>query len=146
MKDWLTEFDAARSVSTPTVSITTPNPPATMAAILGLVGEEVPCLCLDSLRGLTGMNPAGVLAVSDVIGDPAFQERSRDIAWALVEGGKNLVEGGIIFLWNAHRYIEEARVAQAVCVIRDQFKLNMRQLVLLAPAISLPAEIAHDVM
>jgi hypothetical protein len=146
MKDWLNEFDAARAVSTPIVSITTPNPPATMTAILGLVGEEVPSLCLDGVRGLTGLNAAGVLAVNEVIGDPGFQERSRDIAWTLVEAGKNLAEGGILFLWNAHRYVEEARVAQAICILRDQFKLNMRQLVLLAPAITLPAEVAHDVM
>lgn len=146
MKNWLQEFEAARAVSTPIVCVTTPNPPATMAAILGLVEDEVPCLCLEGVRGLTGLNPAGVLAVGDVIGDPAFQERSRDIAWTLVEAGKHLAEGGILLLWNAHRYVEEARVAQAICIIRDLFKLNMRQLVLLAPAIALPAEIAPDVM
>ena len=50
-----------------------------------------------------------------------------------------------MFLINAHRFLDEAAVEQAVWNLRDEFKRDRRTLVLLAPDIKLPLSLQHDV-
>src|SRR5262249_52287009 len=54
--------------------------------------------------------------------------------------------GTVVVFQNAHRYIDNVAVAQAIANLRESFKQDQRTLVLLAPAITLPAELANDVL
>lgn len=146
MHRWLRDFEKCRTVSTPLVAISTPDWSAAIHSIVELVGEQTPCFAVDCVRGLVGLNESGILGVDQVTGDPEMQERTKDVAWTLSRALNHLPEGGILFLLNAHLYVEKLLVSQALCLMRDAFKLDMRQLVLLAPAITLPTEIALDVM
>ena len=56
-----------------------------------------------------------------------------------------LPDRSILFLHNAHRYTDQAAVAQAMCNLRDTYKASGRTLVLLCPSLSLPSELVNDV-
>lgn len=58
--------------------------------------------------------------------------------------GREAEKGTILFFHNAHRFLENIDVAQAVWNLRDRFKAQKCTLVFLAPALTLPQELKHD--
>lgn len=141
---------AARRVSTPIVSITTPDPPATIAAIVASFnGNAPPIIQHDIIRGLTALNKAG----SDVLADPSVLPPA-DIPGMVP--GQNPTEAltiaakfprrTLFFFHNAQRFIGEPSVMQATCNLRDEYKADMRTLILIGPEMPLPLELRQDVL
>ena len=150
MTDLLTDFRAARRVSTPLIGITTPDPVATVQALCDgtkvekFDDEEVEGAKLewDFVRGLTPRNEPGKSAKA---ANGEFDATVNNPLGALVLAAK-LPEASVLFIHLANRWIGEPAVIQAVANLRDAFKLNHRTLVLLGPSLDLPAELSGDVV
>lgn len=144
-QDLLKAFRAARRVSTPLVAIRTPDPAATMALVLGSFNGSAPAvLRWDIVNGLVGLNDPGSTAATAVAGpDPAIS--TGNPVEALTAAAK-LPASSVLFLLNAHRFLDNEAVAQAAWNLRDLYKADSRTLVLLCPALTLPAELASDVL
>lgn len=147
MKTLIEQFRAARRAGTPLVAIETPDPAATIQTIIkGMNGKNPPFLQWDIVRGLVGLNENGTaqlgrlgLAKDDV----AQQTINPTEMLALITklGGES-----IVFMHNAHRFVESEGVAQATWNLRDIFKGRLNTLVMLAPSIKLPSELERDVI
>lgn len=145
MQDLLAQFRAARRVSTPLLAIRTPDPAATMEAIARSFNGSVPPLCKwDLVNGMAGMNEPGLAAVAQAAGpEPALT--TGNPVEALTAATK-LPGGSILYFQNAHRFVDNEGVAQAVWNLRDLYKADRRTLVLLCPTLTLPAELSQDVL
>lgn len=143
MKSILEPFKAARRVGTPLIAIRTPDPAATITAVKdGFTEHPPPLLQWDVVRGLVGINPVGQAALSALGSDIAQVSQHPVEALALAT---RLPDRSILFLQNAHRYMDQPAVAQAIWNLRDLFKATGRTLVLLCPHLALPSELVNDI-
>ncbi len=55
-------------------------------------------------------------------------------------------ENTTIFVHNAHRFLHDTGVMQALWLLRDQFKAGAQTMVMLGPHIKLPQELTYDVL
>jgi hypothetical protein len=133
---------AARRVSVPLVAVNTFDPAATMEKIDSGVNGESPKLQWDIVEGVRPRNEAAVQAMSQCV-DP--QETIMNPVGALTFA-KGLGEGSMMFVLNAHRYLDDAAFVQAAWNLRDEFKQDRRMLVLLGCDIKLPPELSGDVV
>ena len=148
MKSMSEQFKAARKAGTPLMAIKTPDPEATMQSLQKLNGK-VPIVVWDVIRGLTARNKAGDDAINEALdgGEPGDLVNVVDCTVA----AQKLPKGTLLFLLNAHRFLDPASSVfkpdflQAFWILRDTFKANLRSAVLLAPDLSLPSELQHDV-
>jgi AAA+ superfamily predicted ATPase len=108
-----------------------------------LIWDKSPAILWDICRGFVGLNKAGERAAADMAPDGALQSANPAEAIALL--GK-APEYTIAFISNAHRIVGNETVAQAIWNLRDAWKQIGATLVLMAPAISLPAELREDVV
>lgn len=136
---------AARRVSVPLVAISTADPSATVRLWQGedfaTVGVTPTALLgWDVVQGLVALNEAGKSAAAEVLGDGTD---SRDLIGVLV-ALRQAPAGTVVLVKNAHRFISEIVVVQAIWNLRDEFKRNFRMLVLLAPSWELPVELQSD--
>lgn len=141
----LKQFRKARSVSTPLIAITTPDPAATVQGIRDIYTDavEAPAILLwDIARGIIGVNDEGI-AAQKALGGDGIGIGNPPVA---LNRANELPEDAILFLANGHRYLEASPVIQALWNLRDAFKENGRTLVLLCPQVTLPAELSHDVL
>jgi hypothetical protein len=150
MSDIPKTVKAARRVSTPIIAITTPDPPATIAAIVASFnGNAPPIIQWDIIRGLTALNKPG----ADVLGDPNVLPASdipglvpgQNPTEALTIAGK-FPRRTLFFFHNAQRFISDTSVMQAICNVRDDYKSDMRTLALIGPDVPLPLELRQDVL
>lgn len=81
-------------------------------------------------------------AMRDLTNEGAMKTNIVEVL-ALAE---NLIQTTVLLVANAQRYIEADGVGQGIWNLRDPFKVDRRALVLMAPDIRLPAEIAQDVL
>jgi len=141
---------AARRVSTPLVCITTPDLPATVAAIVAAMPTTTPILQHDIVRGVLGLNEAGNVARARLVGDddgPALPGvvPLTSPAEALAKSA-GLDARALLFVHNANRLMDDAATVQAICNLRDLFKGDGRTLVLLATQITLAPELVQDTL
>ena len=146
----LEQLKAARKVSTPIISIITADPPATVAGLVnGFKGSNVPpILQHDVIRGIVGLNDAGKEARATLSGDDSgllpgtvqFQSPAEALSKAT-----ELPARALLFVHNAGPLIQDVAVTQALCNLRDLFKMDGRTCVLLGSEITLPAALAQDV-
>ena len=147
MSDMLRLFSAARCVSVPLLVVRTADQQATLDAIRG-VSDEHPLVQWDAARGLTEANKLGQKALHAA---QILAENTVGFVEAMTAVDQ-LPQRTIVFAHNAHRQLQSsepiacAANVQSVSNLRDRFKLNFRMLVLLAPDITLPAELEHDVV
>lgn len=145
------QLDAARAISTPVVAVATMDPQALMVAICQAHVNE-PVVAWDCVRGLVGMTAAGADAVKAItpkqfagMGPPGLNVvEAFDLA--LSGGGKGFPADTILIAHNMHKFWIEGPVIQAVQNVRNPFKSDRRMLVMLAPVVMLPPELAQDVM
>lgn len=139
-------FLAARRAGAPIVAISTADQHALQHALAEAVPDEYPKLTWNAVNGLQAINdPAGLEAIAQ-IGDPeSVSSDSRDPANVLIMAAR-LPKRSVVIYWNAHRWIGDATVAQAILNLRDIYKADFRTLVLIGPALSMPAELVHDVV
>lgn len=148
------ELRAARMVATPLLGITTPDPPALVAAIVaakaGSDKTAPPILQHDIVRGVVGLNDSGLEAAGaltpgdDVMassGGPVLTSPAEALAAAV-----KLPRRSVLLVHNAQCLLDNPQVVQAVCNLRDTFKADGRCLILLDAAISLPAQLVQDVL
>jgi hypothetical protein len=144
--DFVHTLRCARRVSTPLICARTADP----ASALGLIREtlngkadSVPLIVWDILSGLRPGNSIGKEHLCRLLDD-------RDPATvgpgdALVLAG-GMPEDTILIFSNAHRFWNDAAVAQGIWNLRDSFKAVGSMLILLAvPGASLPSELSQDV-
>jgi hypothetical protein len=143
VSDFIKKFKAARRVSTPIISVRTPDPAATISGIQkSMNGSKPPMITWDIARGARGINQSGDDALAKLNVEPAMTTNLVEFLSLSLD----LAEKTIVFVANAHRVVSEQGVSQAIWNCRDTFKQNMRMLVLLSPSIDLPAEIAQDAL
>lgn len=137
----LEQIAAARRVSTPLIAVISPDPAATKDQIMRMT-NGAPALSWDVVHGLTAINDAGEKALATLTSDPGM---TRDPVEALMLAQK-LPEESMLFFRQAQRFIGATDVAHAIWILRDEYKQNFRTLFLLAPELTLPSELQHDVL
>jgi hypothetical protein len=146
----LEQFRAARRASTPLVAVETPDPAETVDHLMAFVREKEPesqFYRWDRVRGLVGLDKKAQGTLGALNSNPkqtANPVEALTTCWNLP--GSPVCSGSIVFMLNAQRVIDEASVMQSIWNLRDEFKRNKRTLVLLAPSLKLPTEIANDVV
>lgn len=140
----------ARGVGTPLVAITTPDPPATVAAILAAyASSDTPVVCHDLIRGMRGLNDAGRDAVTMIAPEDNVLGVRGPVLTSPAEAlgaAANLPALSVLLVHNVTALLDNPAVVQAVCNCRDIYKANGRTLVLLDTAITLPVQLAQDVL
>jgi hypothetical protein len=152
-------FLAARMASTPLILIKTADPAITLKTINSGVERQqesrgkkdvvVPMISWDCINGMVGLNTEGIQSVQKAAGASAKDDikvATTNYTDAL-ECAARLAPESILFFYNAHAGFDppNPNYIQAIWLLRDQFKRNRRQLVMLSPGCTLPPEIAQDV-
>ena len=154
--DLLKKFKIARKVSAPLLFIQTPEPANTISYLcshalqsVGQDGLPAPQVIWDTVRGITAVADAdgnageqSFAAVSAMTEEPAKIVNLTDC----LELAQKLPKYSALFIMNAHRWMSGPDVVQAIWNLRDQFKVNKRTLIMLGPSVTLPPEIAYDVL
>ena len=147
MEEFVSAFDAARSVSTPLVAVRTVDPASTTQLVMDTVkqGRGLPPLVgWDVMRGLYAINKSSVDEVARLLGEREPTSVGPGEALFLAQ---QLSDDGILLYANAHRFWNEPAVMQGIWNLRDSFKATGRMLILLTvPGATLPAELAQDVL
>jgi len=152
------QIKAARSANTPILAIETADNNAAIQRIAAALSDKTPLIQWDVVRGWTPVetvidgawveNQAGVVAMSkcangkDLMNPVASLEEALNLPGKLA---KPFQPGAILFIHNAHEYLKDPDFAQALFNLRDPFKSNMRTIILLGPAFTLPAQLAQHV-
>lgn len=137
----IAQYKAARAVSAPLLAVETPDPQETGKTLMSY-HPEYPAVRWDMIRGVVGMNDAGRSAATSALGQKR-PENYGNLPLAL-ELASQFPADTTLFALNAHMFLSNEGVRQAVCNVRDTFKLDGRCLVLLGPLFDLPAEIRED--
>ena len=130
----------AWKVSCPLVSLTTSDPAATVRKIGKAI--EAPVVLWDCVVGATAAECSqhkAAIEAAGTIGDMVNPVEALMLA-------AKLPPGTVFVMQNAHRYLDEIGVLQAVWNLRDQFKSQRRMLILLGPSFRLPVELQHDIV
>lgn len=142
------KLTAAFKRACPIVTLATSDPAQAVRKIAEALPEQ-PIILWDAARGATV--PAcqtaelKVAAASGIGGCDVEGVMGQDLATFLV-GIEKLPKDTVVIVSNAHRFLHDIAVVQAVWNLRDQFKVLRRMLVLLGTAIRVPAELQHDVI
>lgn len=143
------QFQAARRVGVPILSVDTPDPEATIRALTTAAckgaeaASQPPVLEWDCVRGLSGRTETGRAQVGALVGE--VDVTIMNPVGALQKAG-DLPERSVLFVHLSGHFIREPAVIQAAWNLRDRFKGNLRTLVLLSRQIGLPAELQDDVI
>jgi hypothetical protein len=143
MPSILSQVKSARRVSVPLVAITTPDPAATVKAIVQHVGGG-PMLQWDVCEGIRAVNDEGKAVLSAVLNGADDLTVGNPVA--LLSLAKRMPPKTVLFLHMANRLIVDPMALQAVWNLRDEFKRDQRMLVLLAIHCDWPAELAGDLV
>lgn len=140
---------AARKVATPIIAITTSDQQATISTILKSYNGSAPAILQhDIIRGLQPLNEEGKAARAKVI--PSGDDMPGVVPGAnpaeCLTLAADLPKRAILFMHNAHMFIDNEAVRQAICNLRDYFKADGRTLILLAPQMTLPPELVQDIL
>jgi ATPase family protein associated with various cellular activities (AAA) len=136
----LSHFAAARRAGAPLIAIRTPDPAATIAAITASYnGTAPPVITWDCVTGFKGANEAGADAMQYV------DSETTDPLSAINVCAK-FAQRTLIFAHQLPAFLGDPGVRQAVANLRDAYKADHRTLVMLCADVTLPAELAHDVL
>lgn len=143
------QFLAARGASTPLVDVRTFDPAATISTIMeSLNGSRTPILSYDFIRGMRGCNDKGSDMLAALFADGPDPKELTTVAENLqiIDARADRLQDAVIFFHNAHRYLSDAGVIQAVWNLRDVFKTTRSMLVMLTTSGAvLPPELTEDV-
>jgi len=146
IENTIEQFKAARRVSVPIVAVTTMDQQATVRGLAEMMNGEVPKLVWDMATGLRKADNNQIEGwPSDLIGEATIAPQGFI---EVIDAFNRLPDNAkpTLFVYNAHRLIEEdPMVSQALGNSREPSKATGRMVVLLAPALTLPAELEQDV-
>lgn len=150
-----TQISAARRCGTPILGISTPDQPALVATLVDLF-PSAPVVGWDIARGLRPLTKAAQKMFAQIKKDdqgfnPEFLQNPGEALtsaapkfWGDDKNGGN--GGAVLIMENMSRLLTEPVVIQALSNLRDVFKTNMRTVIILAPIVTLPAELDGDVI
>ena len=147
-------FKAARVSGAPLICITTPDPADTIRVIKESypADEAPPMVEWDMARGIRASNEPGLEVIKGILsalGANTAAEATNPFELLQIIGANGtLPERTILFFHNIQSVLASSdgpQISQAIWNLRDPFKSNHRQLVGLAPEISLPVELSQDV-
>lgn len=145
----------ARKSGCPLVAVDTSEPRALMTQIAEAMqnGTARPVFAWDIVRGLWHLNPIAKEYIpkmlNEFLGDesmPGMSDVTKGNPVTLGEVLQYAPEDSCCFMLNAHEFITDPSVAQAIWNLRDAFKSSGRILVMLSPLISLPPQLRDDVL
>ncbi len=146
-EEFVSQFRAARHVSTPLVAVRTADPASTAHLVAKAVHhgkQRPPILGWDVMRGLYAVGRDSVEELSRVL--DGREPATVGPADALLIG-QQFPDDALLLYANAHRFWHEPAVVQGIWNLRDPFKATGRMLVLVtAPGAVLPPELAQDVL
>lgn len=147
MSDLIQNIKAARRVSTPIISVSTPDPGVTQKAICEAINgnAETPKIAWDVVRGLYARNDDGLRVIAEMGGEQLVEDTKANPVKALVVA-EDFPPRTVLFFHNAQRFMDEITVIQAIWNLRDCFKQDRRTLILLGPELELPAELTTDIV
>lgn len=141
----LQHFVAARRAGAPLVAIRTPDPAATVAAIAASYnGTAPPIITWDCIRGFMAANEPGNEAIRTIRNAGVDPETTDPVA-ALTDAC-NFADRTLLFAHNMPAFLGDPATRQAVANLRDAYKANHRTLAMLCADVTLPPELAHDVL
>lgn len=136
---------AARRVSTPIVLVTTGDAAATIATLTKEVNGGSLHFRWDVARGLRPRNEAAVEWLNNNAGSAADDLEGNPVE--VLQFAERLPAGSFLYIVNAHRFWDEPIVMQSIWNLRDEFKMNRRMLVLLAPdSHNMPMELRNSII
>lgn len=149
------QMSAARRCGTPILAISTPDQPALVATLVDML-SSAPVVGWDIARGLRPLTKSAQkmfaeMKKADTGFTPEFLQNPGEALTSAAPkfwgDDKNAGNGGaVLIMENVNRLLTEPVVIQALANLRDVYKTNMRTVILLAPAITLPAELDGDVI
>jgi len=148
MVDIQSQFLSARNRGVPLLGIITADPASTVSWIHLLVSSDLPIVQWDSARGLLGVNRSGgsvLMQISGVEDLSSLKNLTQDSVNAL-DIIQKLPEQSVAIFLNLPSHWHHPEVSQSVWNCRDQFKLDRRTLVILAPDITPPSILHHDLV
>lgn len=152
MKSMTEQFLAARKAGAPLILIKSPDHAITLRSIQAALKAALkankpqdPIVLWDCVLGWTGFNQCAKDMLTKLVGDAEAIKAATTNAVESVELATKLPERCILFLANAQQGFDNPNFLQALWNLRDEFKLNFRQCVLLSPGtVTLPPEINND--
>lgn len=151
-------FRAAWRVSTPLIAARTPDPAATVNCIVNVQTKtttlrtfdnppvEPPVFLWDMVRGLVALNEKATPIVKQLNSNAGGKPDALAHPVEMLVAAQSLPKFSILFMSNAHRDMSNPQYVQGLWNLRDAFKMNTRTIILLCPAITLPPELAQDVL
>jgi len=145
---------AARDVSVPIIAIQTPDQHRLIRELAEGIGSvvevngrnsQVAKMSWDRVNGLRGLNDFAKALLAKR-GDVREATQYPEECLRMVTSPEWLPEYGVLFMLNAHRFLEDAPVSTGVLATRELYKTTMRTLILLGPSFRLPSELQHDVI
>jgi hypothetical protein len=143
------QFKAARRVGAPIIIYKTPDPAASIDALIQALngsGNKTPLFRWDVVRGVHSLNDLAAAYIQD--GESIISPVDALIFAGKAPGRPTTERGSVFFALNAHRAIADGGtpVIQAIWNLRDSFKSDGRTLVLICNEMQTPAELANDVI
>lgn len=140
------QIKAARRVSAPLIAIRTPDAAATIREVgNGINGDSVK-IQWDAANGLQPWSENSETVVAELKGAGGDYDPTVGNLLEVLRMAVKLPSRAILFVHNAHRFLGEAIVVQAVWNLRDYFKEDGRTLVLLGCEFTLPPEVQQDIL
>ena len=157
-------YQKALEAGVPIIGVHTPDPGMTIRSLClarpaSRAQEEHAILQWDVITGLS-LTPSeqvmieentapkhlkSTAVLKDLIPDQASASALKNLAVAL-QKFRMLPDNTMVFLHNAHRFLHDTAIIQAIWLLRDQFKAAGQTLILLASNLKLPQELVHDVL
>jgi len=171
-KSFIEQFAAARKVSTPLIVIRTPDPSSTIKQTALIVLDidkknkrnETPLIVWDVVNGAVGLNlfpkivndktqpSPGELNVQTWIDRNKGEEPNIlcNPTEVLIRAWRRLAKFGVLYMINPQRFLggntADPTFIQAIWNLRDAVKERGATVVFLCPDITLPPELANDVL
>jgi hypothetical protein len=145
------QFSAARQAGVPLLCVETFDPAASMATIAKVLNpkrdaseKSIPVLVWDIVSGLAGVNDAGQEVCKDIDAEPLNTGNPTECLSLLTKMSKKAHDSAVVFFLNAHLYMKEPPVIQAIWNLRNVMEPRFQMLVMLGHTFSLPEELKHD--
>jgi hypothetical protein len=164
MLKFVRQFRDARRVSVPLIAVHTPDPAATIRALIGALNgdaETAPLMQWDVLTGLTGINKPGkeVAKTANGGGKPAMTTNKPSAACAAIalvaetpqptkdDADAMVASNSVTFFHQMHGFWSDVVARQGIWNMRDKLKsIGGMGVMLVSLGASLPAELSNDVL
>ena len=143
--DLIDKLQRAERTGTPLAAINTPDQPAMEQVIIQTFKDKV-IFAWDIVRGLYGRTESACQKLAE-IGGQDIQDATKLNPMKALDVAREAFDAGTMLIFhNSQRYLGDAGVVQALINLRDEYKAEQSMVVLIGTGITLPPELASDVM